>query len=184
MVAARQGYQQTVKTLMDHGARWADSLCVHRSRLLADPGLMEMGRRIRIARCFAANTNYGFTCKRHEVPLKWRSLLLNVLDCCLEEHCTKCTMSVPISSRVSPRLDVLDSSGRTALHLAAESGHGVLCETLLGRPALLNARCSAGRTALHQAAGRGFSGLVESLIQRHGAAADIAAQVRAGGRSF
>ncbi|XP_043237049.1 ankyrin-3-like [Amphibalanus amphitrite] len=74
------------------------------------------------------------------------------------------------------RLDVLDSLGRTALHLSAAAGLSGLCETLLGRPALLNTRCAAGLTALHLAAAGGFSGLVESLVQRHGAAADIAAQ--------
>ena len=76
------------------------------------------------------------------------------------------------------RVDVFDSDGKAALHLAAEQGHLEVCNALLAHKAFVNSRSKIGLTALHLAATRGYKELVQTLIQKHNAAVDVNTLVR------
>lgn len=58
--------------------------------------------------------------------------------------------------------------GRTALHLAAESGHKAMAELLLAHKANVNAASELGNTPLHLASGKGYLAVAQVLLT-HGA---------------
>ena len=70
------------------------------------------------------------------------------------------------------RVDVFDSEGMSALHLAAECGHGTVCDALLAHNAFVNSKSRVGLTPLHLASLRGYTELVQSLVTKHYAGID------------
>lgn len=70
-----------------------------------------------------------------------------------------------LSSGADP--DAVDSSGYTALHYAARSGHRQICEMLLDHGANVNAMTrSGGATPLHRAAYQGHVQVTQLFVQR------------------
>ncbi|XP_065335612.1 serine/threonine-protein phosphatase 6 regulatory ankyrin repeat subunit B-like [Cloeon dipterum] len=72
-----------------------------------------------------------------------------------------------VGSKLKERLNRCDNEGRTALHLAAESGNVDLVELLLENNADLTHADKVGRTALHFAAESGNVDLVEWLLKNN-----------------
>ncbi|PQE22078.1 ankyrin repeat domain-containing protein [Rutstroemia sp. NJR-2017a BVV2] len=62
-------------------------------------------------------------------------------------------------------LSVKDSSGRSALHIAAIAGHQIVVELLIGHGADINALDRVGKSALHHASQAGHDDLVKVLLQ-------------------
>ena len=60
----------------------------------------------------------------------------------------------------------------SALHLAAESGHNVICDALLSQKAFVNSKSRTGLTPIHLASMKGFAKLVRSLVSIHHATID------------
>lgn len=60
----------------------------------------------------------------------------------------------------------------SALHLAAEYGHNVVCDALLAHKAFVNNKSRVGLTPLHLAALKGYTELVRSLVSIHHATID------------
>ena len=60
----------------------------------------------------------------------------------------------------------------SALHVAAECGHNIVCDALLAHKAFVNSKSRVGLTPLHLAALKGHTDLVRSLIATHHAAID------------
>ena len=75
-------------------------------------------------------------------------------------------------------MDVFDSDGMSALHLASENGHGAVCNTLLEHKAFVNSKSRCGLTPIHLAALKGFTELVQSLVAIHHASIDSLTLVR------
>lgn len=67
---------------------------------------------------------------------------------------------------------MFDSDGMSALHLAAELGHGPICDALLAHNAYVNSKSRVGLTPLHLAATKGHAELVQSLVAKHNASID------------
>jgi len=70
------------------------------------------------------------------------------------------------------RVDLIDTDGMSALHLAAESGHNSICDALLSQKAFVNTKSRAGLTPIHLASLKGFLKLVRSLVTTHHATID------------
>ena len=70
------------------------------------------------------------------------------------------------------RVDIFDLDGMSALHLAAESGHNIVCDALLAHKAFVNNKSRVGLTPLHLAALKGYADLVRSLVSTHHATID------------
>ena len=61
-------------------------------------------------------------------------------------------------------IDIVDGSGSTMLHIAAQNGHDLLVERLLQKGARPDLQNSAGMTALHLAARGGYAECVKKLL--------------------
>lgn len=66
----------------------------------------------------------------------------------------------------------------SALHLAAEAGHGAVCDALLAHNAFVNSKSRVGLTPIHLAALKGFTELVRSLVSIHHATIDALTLVK------
>ena len=75
-------------------------------------------------------------------------------------------------------MDVFDSDGMSALHLACENGHGDVCDGLLEHKAFVNSKSRCGLTPIHLAALKGFTELVQSLVTIHHASIDALTLVK------
>ena len=69
-------------------------------------------------------------------------------------------------------MDIFDLDGMSALHLAAEQGHNIVCDALLASKAFVNSKSRVGLTPLHLAALKGYTELVRSLVTTHKATID------------
>lgn len=70
------------------------------------------------------------------------------------------------------RVDLIDSDGMSALHLAAESGHNAICDALLAQKAFVNTKSRVGLAPIHLASLNGFTRLVRHLVTDHNATID------------
>ena len=66
------------------------------------------------------------------------------------------------------RVDVFDTEGKAALHLAAEIGSREICDLLLTHKAFVNSKSMSGSSAVHIAAEKGFNDLIKVLVVKHG----------------
>ena len=70
------------------------------------------------------------------------------------------------------KIDQQNSSGDTALHLAAANGHRTVVSLLVGSQSDVDLKNLEGQTALHLAAASGQTDIVELLLD-HGAKIDL-----------
>ena len=77
---------------------------------------------------------------------------------CAKTDCQQCASLAILT------VDIQDVDGRTALHLAAETGNAHIAELLLQAGSSLNRRDKSGFTPLHVAGIHGFESIVKFLL--------------------